>query len=102
MVAVKLDGSVDRCGDGVECKWIFVGSGPVSVVSDSEFCEVEVVIRGFWLLYDFFDFSGRICDVLAVELLDFCLERGRCCLGLDLMRKCRENFSIDKTWEGQE
>ena len=92
-MVVKLDELVDCCDDGVERKWIFVGSG---------FCEDEVVDWCFWLRYDFVGFSGKIGDVLAVELLDFCLERSRCCLGLDLTRKCRESFSIDMTWEGQE
>ena len=70
MVAVKLDGLVDCCGDRVERKWIFVGS---------EFCEEEVVDWCFWLRYDFVDFSGKIGGVLEVELLDFCRERSRCC-----------------------
>ena len=78
------------------------GSGLELVVSDSEFCEIEMVDWGFWLRYGFVDFSGKIGDVLAVELLDFCLERSRCCLALDLTRKCRESFSIDKTLEGRE
>ena len=102
MVVTELDGWVDCCGDGVERKWIFVDSGPVLVVSDSEFGEVEMVDWGGWLWYDFVDFSGRIGDVLAVELSDFCLERSHCCLGLDLTRECRESFSIDKTLEGRE
>ena len=102
MVAMELAGSVGYCGDGVERKWIFVGSGLEQVVFDSAFCEVGMVDLDFWLRYDFVDFSGRIGDVLAVELLDFCLERSRCCLGLDLSMECRGSFSIDRTLVGRE
>ena len=107
MVAMELAGSVGCCGDGVERKWIFVGSGLEQVVFDSAFCEVEVVNLGLLFrlglaLVSVLEGADNNVCVLAVELLDFCLERSRCCLELDLTRECRESFSIDKTLAGRE